>query len=279
MKKILTVLSILLISNCSSFAACTYNCVAPHDMNNKFMTALSVASGLNFVSEKIAQSIIKKEFSKIAKGDKIKYNLESYSSRDLKNGIFKSLSISGENLEINGIYLSELNIKTLCDFNYVKQENNNIVFVEDLPLSLSLKVSDSDINKTMQSNKYKKVIEDINRLGLGGIKISSTNVEIKSNKFYYHIGISIPFIKVEKKITISADLKVNNGEIDFTNTHLSSGGVKLDLSKIDYIINYINPLDFSVKILDNKNAKVSIKNASISENIVSVDAVAVIPKN
>lgn len=279
MKKILAILGVLLISNSFVLADCTYTCAAPYDMNNKFMSALSTVSGLNFVSEKVAQNILKKEFSKIAKGDKIKYDVQSYSSRDLKNGRFKSMSIYGENLDVSGVYLSKLEIKTLCDFNYIKQEGNNIIFMEDLPLSLSLKMSDSDINKTMQSDKYKKVINDLNRLGLGGIKISSTSAEIKSGKFYYNIGISIPFVRNEKKISISADLKVNNGEIDFTNTHLSTGGVKLDLSKIDYIINYINPLDFSVKILDNKNAKVSIKNAQIKDNTVNVDAIAVIPKN
>lgn len=279
MKKFLILLGMLLISNNAVMAGCTYSCVTPYDMNNKFMSVMSNISGMNFLGEKVTESVMKREFSKIVKEGKIKYDLKSYSARDLKNGIFKSMSIKGENLNINGIYLSSLEMKTLCDFNYIKPNDNSVTFMEDLPISISLKMNASDIDKTMQSEKYKKVINDVNRLGLGGIKISSTNVEIKNNKFYYNINVAVPFIKYEKKITIGADLKAVDGSIDFENTKLSTGGVKLNLSKIDYIINYLNPLDFSVKILDNVHAKVSVKNVNITDDIVNIDAIAVITKN
>ncbi|MBR1425032.1 hypothetical protein IJ579_05675 [bacterium] len=279
MKKILLLMIVVVMNACGAFAQTGYVCVEPYDLNNKFMSALSTISGVNFASEIVAQNIMKKEFAKIGKGEDLKYHIDSYSSKDLKNGIFKSMSLTGKNANIDGIYLSSFDIHTLCSFNYVKQNGKNINFVEDLPLDLSLSMSASDINNTMKSDRYKKVIEDVNRLGFGGIKISSTAVEIKSNKFFYTIGISIPFVKVEKKISIGADLKVKNGKIDFENTRLMSNSFNLDLKKIDFIVNYLNPLDFSVKILDNKNAKVSIKNIEISDNIISTNALAVIPKD
>lgn len=44
-------------------------------------------------------------------------------------------------------------------------------------------------------------------------------------------------------------------------------------------MNYLNPLDFSVNIFDNKNAKVYIENVEIKNNIVNTDGVIIIPKD
>ena len=59
--------------------------------------------------------------SKTIDGDNLKVKLESYSSKDLKNGIFKSLYIQGDDVAINDIHLTYLEMQTLCDFNYIKQ--------------------------------------------------------------------------------------------------------------------------------------------------------------
>ena len=140
----------------------------------------------------------------------------------------------------------------------------------------------SDVNKTMESDKYQKIINDLNRLGNTygyGLKISSTKVAISANKFYYVIGISIPFIRTEQKLVINSDLMVKKGKIDFTNTKLVSDSFSLDLKKVDFILNYLNPLDFSVNILDNKDAKVSVDSVDIKNNVIHVEGVAVVPKD
>lgn len=279
MKRIILLLGILLLSNCTALADCEYTCVTPYDTNNKFRRTLSKLTGIKYTSEKVAKSIFKKEIAKIATGEKINIKIESYSARDLKNGIFKTMSVTGKNVVIDGIHLSTIDMHTLCDFNYIKQDGQDVSIVEDMPMAISLSMSEKDINNTMKTDKYKKIIEDVNRLGLGGIKISSSSVEIKSNKFHYNIGVSIPFVKTEKMITIKADLKAKNGKIDFENTKLSSGTLNLDLKKIDFILNYLNPLDFSVKFLDNKNAKISIKNIEISNDIIKTDGIVIVAKD
>lgn len=282
MKKIILLLGMLLVANTASFAACEYECVAPYNMNSKFRTFMSSVSGMNFTSEKAAQSILRKEISKAAPSENLKVKLESYSSKDLKNGIFKSLSVNGQNVNINGIYLSYLNMNTLCDFNYIKQSNNDVVFMEDFPMSFDIKVTAADINKTMQSDRYQKVINDLNKLGNSygaGLKISSTKVAIKANKFYYVVGLSIPFIRTEQKLVINSDLRVRKGKIDFANTKLVSDSFSLDLKKVDFILNYLNPLDFTVNILDNKDARVTVNNVDIKNNVVVTDGVVVIPKD
>ena len=149
-------------------------------------------------------------------------------------------------------------------------------------MSFNITVSESDINNTIEATRYQKIINDLNNLANSygvGIKITSSRIAIKANKLYYVLGISIPFVRNEQKLVINSDLRVKNGKIDFTNTKLVSNSFRLDLKKVDFILNYLNPFDFSVNILDNKDAKVSVNNVDIKNNVVVADGVVVIPKD
>ena len=282
MKKIILLLGMLFMAGCSAFAQCEYECVAPYNLNNKARAVISNITGANWFIENRVESILKKEVLKIASADKLKISIDSYSPKDLKNGIFKSMEVKGENVVINNIYLDNLNLKTLCDFNYIRQSGKEIVFVEAMPIAFDLIMSDSNINKTIQNDKYKKIVKDLNKLGISyglGLEVSSTKVSIKNNKFYYIIGFEIPFISKEQRIVIQADLRVKDGEIDFANTQLVSNKFNLNLKKLDFMLNYLNPLEFSVNIFDNKDAKVYVKNVELVDNAIKADGVIIVPKD
>jgi hypothetical protein len=44
-------------------------------------------------------------------------------------------------------------------------------------------------------------------------------------------------------------------------------------------MNYLNPLDFSVNIFDNKDAKVFVKNVDIKDGMVYANGIIVVPKD
>ena len=113
----------------------------------------------------------------------------------------------------------------------------------------------------------------------GGVKVSTTKIQIKSNKIYYTIGISFPFVKKEQTIDITSDLGVNNGKIKFKNAKFTSNILKMDLNKIDFLLKYLNPLDFSAQILDNKDVQVNIQSVNIKDNLVHAKGIAVINKD
>lgn len=280
MKKLILLLGLLIIGNSIAFGAeCKYTCVESYNMNNKVSSFFSSITGLNFTRSKISEAVIEKAINKSVKGNKLNVTLDSYSAKDLANGIFKSIKISGKNISIDGIYLSSLELASLCEFNYVEYDKNgNLNFKEDFPMSFAVQMSNDDVNNTMQSERYKKVINDLNKLGVGGIKVSSTQASIRGNKFYYSFMLSVPFMK-ERKVELTADLKVKNGKIDFQNTRLVSNSFKLDLKKLDFLLDYLNPLDFSVNIFDNKDAKVYIRNIAIKNNIINAEGVIIIPKD
>ncbi len=282
MKKIILLLGMLVAVNSACFAACDYSCVTPYNMNTKTRTFFSAISGYNSIVENSVEATIKKEILKFASADNLYVDLESYSPGDLRNGIFKSIEIKANNVLINDIHLTSLDLRSLCDFNYIKQSGSDVVFMEDFPMEFNMVMTQDVINKTMTHARYQNIIKELNRLANSygvGLQIASTKVAIKANKFYYIIGFNVPFVKREQKIVLETDIRVKNGKVALNNTRLVSGPIKLDLKKIDFMMNYLNPLDFSVKILENKEAQVNVKNIEIKDNNIIADGIIIIPKD
>ena len=282
MRKIILLLGLLLAVNNTSYAACDYSCTAPYNMNAKYKTFFSAISGYNSFVENKAESILEKEIAKFIVSDNLKVDIESFSPGDLKNGIFKSSEITANDLVVNDIHLSYLNLSSLCDFNYIKSNGSDLTFMEDFPMSFDIVMTQDDINRTMKHERYQKIVKDINKLAAKsgvGLQIESTTVAIKANKFYYIIGVNVPFVRREQKLVFESELIIKNGNIDFHNTKLVSGPFKLDLKKVDFIMNYLNPLDFSVNIVANKKAEINVKNVEIKDNQILTDGIIIIPKD
>ena len=282
MRKIILLLGLLLAVNNTSYAACDYSCTAPYNMNAKYKTFFSAISGYNSFVENKAESILEKEIAKFIVSDNLKVDIESFSPGDLKNGIFKSSEITANDLVVNDIHLSYLNLSSLCDFNYIKSNGSDVTFMEDFPMSFDIVMTQDDINRTMKHERYQKIVKDINKLAAKsgvGLQIESTTVASKANKFYYIIGVNVPFVRREQKLVFESELIIKNGNIDFHNTKLVSGPFKLDLKKVDFIMNYLNPLDFSVNIVANKKAEINVKNVEIKDNQILTDGIIIIPKD
>lgn len=283
MKKIVLGLVLLLAVQGAQAQDCsTLKCPAPYDLTSGFSRGMSTVTGQKFLSEKIGEKLVKKAIKKnIVSGD-IKADLDAYSVRDLKAGRFKSLEVSGKNVDIQGIYVSSFNAKTLCNFNYIANDKRgNYIVKEDIPVSFNAVVTEEDLNKTMNSSDYKRMIDDINSIGgnFTIFQITSTNIKLKNNKMYYVLKYSMPFVRKTKELVISADLNVENGQIVLANTTFLNNSMSLDVDKLSKLINYINPLDFSAKILENKDAKFNIENVKISDGKIVVDGSMTILKD
>ena len=274
MKKILLTI-LLVMAGQMSFASCTaVNCVAPYDLTSGFSRFVSNITGQNFIAEKIGESLTKKAIKKnITDGD-ISVNLNSFSTRDLKAGRFKSLAIPGKDVNISGIYISDFNIKTLCDFNYVAHDNNNNYYVkENIPAAFTAVITEQDLNKTMDSSDYKRLIDDINSIGgsLNIFRITSADVKLKNGQIYYILHYALPFMRKSKEIVIRAYLSVENGRIVFSEPDFVNNNEAVNAESFSNILNYINPLDFSAKILENKDANFNIENIKISDGKITVN--------
>ena len=278
MKKILLALGLLI--GCACYAAdCDEICVEPYNLSHGASRFMSAVTGSNLTAEKIAQILIKKSIVKQANG-KFKVSVDSYSVKDLKKGIFKSFSLTGKNVDLGDVYFSEFNLKTLCRFNYIEMTSDKKpVFREDLPLSFSVVMTSDDINNTMNGESYRRVVESINSFGSGFFRVNEGKVKINNNHFFYILKVSIPFVRNLQNIVISSDLNVSNGKIDFKNTKLVGDSFMFDLKKIDKLINYLNPLDYSLEVLENNNAEMNVRNIKIKNDKVYANGIVVIPKS
>ncbi len=283
MKRIFLLLLIFLAGQvCFSQTCKTLNCVEPYDLTSVFSRFVSVVTGQNFLAEKIGESLTKKAINKSICTGKIKVNLDSFSTRDLKAGRFKSLEITGNNVNIDGIYISYFDLKTLCDFNYISHdESENYYVKEDIPAVFKIEITEDDLNNTMNSSDYKRLIYDINNLGgmLNIFSITSTSVKLKSDKMYYIVKYALPFVKRTNEAVISYDICVDEGRIVLKNPELVNNHSSSELEYFANILNYINPLDFSAKILENKDAKFNIKNVKISDKKITVDGTMTVLKD
>lgn len=275
MKKIiLSFVLLLAVQGVQAQDCSTLKCPAPYDLTSGFSRGMSTVTGQKFLSEKIGEKLVKKAIKKnITSGD-IKVNLDAYSVRDLKAGRFKSLEINGKNVDIQGVYISSFNAKTLCNFNYIANDKRgNYIVKEDIPASFNAIITEEDLNKTMLSSDYKRMIHDINSIGgnLNIFQITSTNIKLKNDKMYYVLKYSMPFVRKTKELVITANLKVENGQIELANTSFLNNSMALDVDKLSKLINYINPLDFSAKILENKDAKFNIETVNISNGKITID--------
>lgn len=275
MKKIiLSFVLLLAVQGVQAQDCSTLKCPAPYDLTSGFLRGMSTVTGQKFLSEKIGEKLVKKAIKKnITSGD-IKVNLDAYSVRDLKAGRFKSLEINGKNVDIQGVYISSFNAKTLCNFNYIANDKRgNYIVKEDIPASFNAIITEEDLNKTMLSSDYKRMIDDINSIGgnLNIFQITSTNIKLKNDKMYYVLKYSMPFVRKTKELVITANLKVENGQIELANTSFLNNSMALDVDKLSKLINYINPLDFSAKILENKDAKFNIETVNISNGKITID--------
>ncbi len=282
MKKLVTLLICLLFFNtvqASSNCYEEFKCPEETGLTSSYSRFFSNLTGNKFLAEKIAQAIIKKNIKKTAQGD-FSVKIKSYSATDMKAGRFKSFELNGKDVNFEGIYLSEFNLKTICDFNYINLDKDwNMTVVNNLPMTFDLTITDADLNKTMSTEEYTRVLNDINMLGSGLFTIESSELRIKNDKIYYILKYAIPFVRKPQEVVISAGLTVKNGDIQFADARILNKDFKLKAEKLSSVLNYINPLDFSVKILENKDARLNIKDVSIADNKITVDGTVILLKD
>lgn len=278
MKKAILIILFLLFGT-ASFASCDCACVEPYNLTSGVSRFFSKVTGQNFLAEKIAGHLIKKEVKKDFQKGKIKANLKSYSVRDLKAGRFKSIKINGKDLISDGAYITSFNAKTLCDFNYIAVQDDNIIIKENVPIAFEAVITEDDLNRAIESFQYKKLINDINNYIGGLFVIEASAIRLKNDKMYYVINYSSPFSKKKKEAVFSTNLYINNGQIDLGKVTLENKSVTLDMNKYSKMLNYLNPLDFSFKIPDNKDANLKIQHVKIENKLVITKGVVTLLKD
>jgi len=283
-KKLVLILILMICFVAPSFAVCDYSDLCPsheYGLSTKMGQDLSRNLGVSFLAEKVIQRKIKDELRRATKQN-FDVSVKSYSFLDLFHGRFKSIVISGKNLNIDGAYLTSLELKTLCNFNYVNWNKNPIKFKENMIMTFLVEISDVDLTKTIHSNGYLDKLNCVNVEGCGitFFKLSGADVAIKNNKLYFTVKVTSQLLLTKPlDIVLATDLKAQDGRIVMTKVDLGGLAKGVDLSKVANQLDAMNPLAFSLNVLENKNTKMCIKDVKINGDRITISGNIFIPKN
>lgn len=283
-KKILSLFTAILIGLSAQASDLSAMCAQPYDLSMKGTQVLTNVTGMTFLSQAIANSIVKKELKKATgtkKGFKVK--MKSYSAKDLANGRFKSLDINGKNLNMDGIYVSNFNASTICDFNYVKATPKSVKFKENFAMNYSMTLTNDDLRKTVLSDEYIKFLKSLN-LKMGGLnlfELKNADVKMKDGKFIFSLAMNNTMFNysIPLNLDVSAKMKIQNGKFQVSEVAWENINRKVSLTQITNLLNVINPLNFTVDILNNPSSKVALKTFDIKDNNLNIAGTIFIPKN
>lgn len=117
-------------------------------------------SGVNLLTRNVAESIISNAI-KNETGSKFKIKINNFYGTNILNGEIKSLKATSKKYAYDGIFLTDINVKTICSYNHVKYENENLYFLENMVLEYSTVLTKEDIRNILISKKIDSKIASI----------------------------------------------------------------------------------------------------------------------
>ena len=265
MKKVfLTSLIIFLVSS---------SCYASQDRYSKeYLQGKRHISIINPIVEKVVESAIKKELKKETGAD-FKVSFTGYTTSSMKKGIFKSLELSGKNIIAEGIPLPYVHLKTLSDYNYIDYTKSPVEYKSDMIFAYNMILSEESINIALRDKKYQKVISKVNKIAYPLFVLTNVQSKIYNNELYLIMDYNFPIAGLSKDRTFvaSSDLKVEKGKIKAKNVKIDNKYGNLGLDRVANLINLLNPLGFTLELMDSKKCDGNIENVNIVDNNIQVD--------
>jgi len=266
-------------------AVCNYldNCpTLPSNLASRASQFFSNATGTNFVLENFVQGTISRELEKYTK-QKFNVDVKLFGLKELLEGKFKSITISANNVAIEGIHFSSLKIQTLCGFNQVNLNSKPIKPKENLVIGIWAEFSENDLRQSIEYKDYSQAVSkiDLSEIGISAFSVYSQTINIENNKLYFTINATPTGPYKPMNIDIAANLKVQDAQIktsQFNFINLYSG---FDLTKTANLFNSLNNLIFPIDLYGKNQAKsqLQIMNLEIRDNRIFVDGIVFIPKS
>ncbi len=195
---------------------------------------------------------------------------EGYTTSSIKNGVFKYIELEGEDVKYNDVIIPYVHLKSLTDYNYIDYTQSPMIFKSDMTYEYELLLSEDTINDALKNSKYNKTITNVNKIAYPLFTISGAKIKLADNKLYIVTSYNLPLTKKERTFIAQSDFEVVDGKIKAKNVSIDTAYGNLGLNKVANLINYLNPLEFTMKLLDDNKHKGTIENVNIVDNKVKV---------
>ena len=264
MKKILSVFFLFLLVTLTSYAQDRYS--------KEYLQNHRHFSIMNPIAESFAEHAIKSTLKKETGAD-FDVKFEGYTLSSMKKGIFKSLELSAENVTTEGIPLPYVHLKSLSDYNYIDYTKDPVEFKSNMEFSYDLYLSEDSMNKALQDKSYVKVLDTINNIAYPMFQVKGVSTKIINNRVYVLTEYNFPIAPASKNrvFVSSTDFKVVNGKISAGHVKLDSAYGNIALDKVANLINLLNPLGFTLDLLESKKCDGNIENVNIVDNKVKIN--------
>lgn len=283
MKKLISLIIFMLLFSPKSFAACDYLNRCPEvnsGISSQTSQFFSNVTGTTFFAEQFAQNLIKNELKK-ATGQNFDVVLSTFSVEDLLKGNFKSLTVSGNNVEIQGFHFSYIKLQTLCGFNSVDINTKPIRIRENAVLDFSLELSGEDLKNTIEYGNYSKELSkiDLSRIGISSFYVYPSTIRIENEMLYFTINATPKGPYKPMDIIIGADIKVENEKIISSRFNFINLYTGFDLTQFSDMLRALNNLNFPIYLANNKRVEIQIRNINISNDKALINGMIFIPKD
>ncbi len=242
-------------------------------------------TGANLASRNTIEKIIEHEIKKET-NSKFDIKIENFFANNLLGGEFKSLSAKGKNFQNDGIYLSDISLKTFCPYNKITLKDDKVNFDYDFVMTFNSKITQDDLNKMMNDEKYKNIIDELNSNSIinSFIKIQDSQIELKDTRIIlkYKISFLEKYLNLfnknkTKTVNLSTKLNVKNGKISFDDIKSNSKSPESKL--LAQLINVVYPDSLKFEVDENSKGKIELKNAKIVNGEIVLDGLLIVFKN
>ena len=227
---------------------------------------------MNPIAESIAQSVIKRSLKKET-GANFKVKFEGYTLSSMRKGIFKNLEITGKDVDVEGIVIPYLKVKSVSDYNWVDYTQDPVVYKTNMTFYYDMTLDEDSINNALKTKEYQNTLEKINDIAYPLFEMKGVKVRILNNKMYIITEYNFPIApsKNNKTFMMTSDFMVENGKIIAKDVSVHEAYGNLSLNKVTNLVNLLNPLAFTVSALDTKKCKGKIENVNFVDNKIQID--------
>ena len=194
LKKMLATLALVVGLQGVSFA--TYNEIQmcpnePYPVGGTLSGFLSNASGTNFLLTKIVEAAAQKELRKEF-DSKFNIELHAFGGKNLLDGKFKAIKVASKKVVSDEVNATNFSAASLCNYNHITIKNDELNFVENFLMEYSAQITSEDLQRTILSPSYTKLLNklNVNVAGFSLFKISDPSIGIKNNRLQMSAQVS-----------------------------------------------------------------------------------------
>jgi hypothetical protein len=248
-----------------------------YPISNSFSRGIQRALGLNILTTKIAEAIIKSQISKLIQKGHVKVNVQAYSAGDLLAGKVKGFEITGKNIVYNDIYFSSVKAQSLCDFTYFDYNKNPAMLNSPLFIKYNAEITNKDFQKIFASDSIKDSLQGIpvnmGFLKIGEVDFTDIKPSITNNKISMKANLvykKTPFV-FTFPISFETALKAKDDKVLLTNFKFASDSESDDLKFVTNSIELNNINIFDLKTVEKEGSDINIKKIKVVDDKIFIE--------